>query len=278
MKPFLGVDLTTNKKNEEGNGKEFLVASPSLALQESWNRSFANAQEKIEQSKLPLPLRVIQWICGFGGLLVFFGILRADVTFEQGYKNAPGLFWFCGIALVIWAILKIAGTVKKNKVLGTDESVYEFSYLERNGNAIYEELEVPANATEVDVLMFYYKMKNGEMKVCEKGMQIAPYLNPVFKIFADSENLYLANLEGKYAFPKSSIVTLHTIKKNIMVLSWNKDVPMNQEPYKQYKLDTNQYGSFRCKQYHILEISDDGESIGIYIPNYEMPVFEKYLK
>ena len=32
------------------------------------------------------------------------------------------------------------------------------------------------------------------------------------------------------------------------------------------------------KEKVILEINHNGESIGIYIPNYELPVFEKYLK
>ena len=32
MKPFLGIDLTQNKKNSEINGEEFLAAKPSPAL------------------------------------------------------------------------------------------------------------------------------------------------------------------------------------------------------------------------------------------------------
>ena len=32
MKPFLGIDLTTNKKNEKINGQEFLIQTPSSAL------------------------------------------------------------------------------------------------------------------------------------------------------------------------------------------------------------------------------------------------------
>ena len=283
MKPFLGIDLTTNKNNEELNGTEFLVACPSAALRESFNRSSDKVEEKVEQSKLPLVLRIIQWLCGFGGVLVFFSVLGAligeeAISFEQAYQNAPGLFWFCGLALAIWFILKVAGTIKQNKVLGADESVQTLSNLEGNCNAIYAELEVPSDAEEINVLMFFYKIKNGKIKVCEKGMQIAPYFNPVFKIFGGSEHLYLANLDGKYAFPRSSIVTLHTVKKGIRILSWNKEEPMDQEPYKQFKLTVDQYECVHCKQYHILEINHNGESIGIYIPNYELPVFEKYLK
>ena len=37
-------------------------------------------------------------------------------------------------------------------------------------SAIYDELDVPPDAQEVDVLTFFYKEKGGECKVCEKTM------------------------------------------------------------------------------------------------------------
>ena len=86
-----------------------------------------------------------------------------------------------------------------------------------------------------------------------------PYLNPVFKIFSDTNCLYIANLEGKYAFPLSSLVSIHTVKKRIRIAGWNKEIGFKQGVYKQYKLEV----------YH------DGVSLGIYIPCYELPIFEE---
>lgn len=39
MKPFLGIDLTTDKKNEQFNGTEFLVMKPSSAMAQSFEQS-----------------------------------------------------------------------------------------------------------------------------------------------------------------------------------------------------------------------------------------------
>ena len=39
MKPFLGIDLTTDKKNEQFNGTEFLVIKPSSAMTQSFEQS-----------------------------------------------------------------------------------------------------------------------------------------------------------------------------------------------------------------------------------------------
>ena len=43
------------------------------------------------------------------------------------------------------------------------------------------------------------------------------------KIFSDENYLYIANLEGKYAFPLSSLVSIHTVKKRIRIAGWNKE-------------------------------------------------------
>ena len=101
MKPFLGIDLTTNKKNEQINGEEFVVARPDLSLTQSLESSSENVEETIEKSKLPLPIRIGHWICGAVGALVAIGIIKAlggedSVTLSEAYQNASWLFWLGG--------------------------------------------------------------------------------------------------------------------------------------------------------------------------------------
>jgi hypothetical protein len=278
MKPFLGIDLTLNKKNEQFNGDEFLIQKPSVALSESFEASADRAEKTIEKSKLPLPLRIVQFVCGIAALLICGSILNADVSFAEGYHNAPELFWIAGIGAVLWLILWLCGKRKAKKILDTDESTQTFSHLDGITSAIYKELAVPDDAKEIDILAFFYKIKDGKIKVQEKAMQVFQYFNPEFKIFTDEENLYLANLEGKYAFPLSSIVKIHTVKKHIRIAGWNKDEKYNKGIYKQFKLTTDNYGCIHCKQYYILEITHQGDSYGIYIPCYESATLEEYIK
>lgn len=275
MKPFLGIDLTTDKKNETFNGSEFLVQKPSAILSQSFEDSSDKAEETLQKSKLPLPLRIVRSICGFAAVIVICGILRADVTLPEVYQNAPWLCWVGGISFVIWLVLWLLGKQKEKSVLDTDESAQTLSHLEGASLAIYNELSVPEDAKDVDILMFFYKIKDGEIKVHEKGMQIAKYINPEFKVFADSENLYLVNLEGKYAFPLSDITKIHTVKKHISIIGWNKEEDYNKGIYKHYKLTTDNYDCIHCKYFHILELQHQGVTHGIYIPCYELPVFEE---
>jgi hypothetical protein len=280
MKPFLGIDLTPNQKNEQMNGEEFVVAKPNLSLTRSLESTSENVDETIEKSKLPLPIRIGHWTCGTVGALVAIGIIKAlggedGVTLSQAYQNASWLFWLSGACLVVWALLKLVSMRKEKNVLETEESSQAFNNLDKTCEAILADLKVPQDSREIDILSFFYKVKNDNIKVCEKGLQIAPYINPIFHIFTDSENLYLANLEGKYAIPLSQIKAIKSIKKTIRITEWNKDEAFNKGIYKQYKLSEDDFGCIICKGYHILEFEHENELWGIYFPCYELPLIEE---
>ena len=104
MKPFLGIDLTLNKKNDQPNGSEFLKAVPSPALAQALQQSAGTAEATVEQAKLPKPLRIAQFCCGAIALLFLTSILKADVTLSQGYQNASGIYWTAGICAAVWAM------------------------------------------------------------------------------------------------------------------------------------------------------------------------------
>lgn len=280
MKPFLGIDLTTDKRNEKNNGDEFLVAVPSSAMTQAFERSAEKAEETLNSIQLPPALYIVQWICGIFALIVVSGVLKAldgddGISFAQAYKNASWLFLLAGICLLIWGVLTLISIQKRKSILDSDDASHVFSSLDCIGDGIYSELSVPPDAKEIDILSFFYKIKNGNIKVCERDVQIAPYVNSAFKIFADSDKLYVANLEGKYAFPLSSLVSIHTVKKTISVLGWNKDEAFNKGIYKKYRLTADNYGCIHCKCYYILEIARGDELWGIYIPCYDLPIIEE---
>ena len=170
---------------------------------------------------------------------------------------------------------EMLGRRKSKQVLETEESERVFARTENSMSAIFDELDVPPDAQEVDVLTFFYKEKGGECKVCEKTMQMNTHFNPIFRLFFDDENLYLANLDGKYTFPRVSLRGIRRVNKRIRLESWNKEEPCNQGRYKAYKLSEGDNGLIYCKPYYILELDRAGERWGIYFPCYELPAFER---
>lgn len=279
MKPFLGIDITQDKKNKKENGQEFLVAKPSHALEEALESSTDQTLEHIEQTMLPLPVRIIQWICGIVGALIVCGILKAQldedaIPLALVYQNAAWLFWLAGGCLILWGILTYIGHKKEKTVLESDEHTHVLSKLDNIYETIFNELEVPSSAQEIDILSFSYKVKNGIPVAKEIGIQFTPYENFIYKIFADSETLFISNLDGKYAFPRSTLSAIRKVKKHISVPTWNKETAFNKGEYKQYRLSEDKYGCIHMNLYYILELSHNGETWGIYFPNYELPIIE----
>lgn len=275
MKPFLGIDLTTDKKNEKFDGLEFLVMEPSEALTKSFEDSQGNAEETVKKANIPVLIRVFQYVSLFVGIVLGKSIAKNTLPFSEAYQNAPWLYWGFGLSFLLCIGLWYLGKKRAENILGTDESAQTFSRLEGVAASIYAELGVPAYAKNVDVLSFFYKNDNGEIKLKEKPMQMFKYINFEYKIFSDSENFYLVNCDGKFSFPLRDIVSVKKVKKHITFSSWNKEEKYNKGIYKEYKITEDKYGTMHGKGYVLIEVKHNGESFGIYLPDYELPVIEE---
>ena len=273
MKPFLAIDITNNKKNEEFNGEEFVVARPSSAMDNALENASDDAIDVINKSRLPLVFRIIEIVSAIAGTGITLGILRTwtdeEASFAEMYKNIPWLFWVAGALIIVAVILGILSHKKEKTVMESDEANNVFSDFDQVSDNIFRELKVPSDAKTVDVLSFNYKLKKDDVVISEDILT-----NFEFKIFADSENLYLASLEEKYGFPLSSFTKISTVNKRVSIFCWNKETEANKGEYKQYKLMVDKYDCVSFKPYYILEFSHNGEEWGIYIPKYELPIFE----
>ena len=238
MKPVFATDLTENKHNTEPNGREFLTQEPSDALSRRHEEMLGRMNETMEKSQLAKPLRVVEYVCSMGWLITLCAILRAVLTADHptaqlrlAYRNAPGVFWAFGVCLLVWAALRVLGRRKSRQVLETEESERVFARTENSMSAIFDELDVPHDAQEVDVLTFFYKEKGGEC-----------------------------------TFPRVSLRGIRRVNKRIRLESWNKEEPCNQGRYKAYKLSEGDNGLIYCKPYYILELDRAGERWGDILP------------
>ena len=276
MKPFWGIDITENKKNERMNGEELLVQKVSKQQEARFESALKETEHLANRSQLPLVFRIVQGGCGFAAPLIFAGIMKSlgnGTTLEQGYANAPYLFWIIGVCAVVWLILTLIGKKRNSDGMesreGTD-AVYE---LDNAAESAYAELGVPAGLPDTDVLVVTYRLKDDEIRT-KDSLTKPPYVNFNVKVFADDKNLYIADVAKKYAVPLSSLRGIREVNKAIFIPNWNKDTPPNKGSYKRMKLTEDNYGRYRVKPYYILEFDHNYELWGIYFPNYELSVFE----
>lgn len=131
MKPFLGIDITTNRKNERLNGNEFLMLKPSEILSQTLAKTTEQKDVIIQKSKMPLLLRIIKSICLFLAFICVSALLRARVSLAEAYHNAPWVFWLLPICVILFVLLTICEKVKSHQVLDTDENQHALATHDR---------------------------------------------------------------------------------------------------------------------------------------------------
>jgi len=273
MRPFWGIDITRNKKNDHMDGDPLIVASASATSEKQFVETYVQAASLEKKAQLPFWLQIVQWVCTILATISVLGILRADVSIEQAYQNAPAIFWAGGICAVIAGVLHFVSKKKHNTVVGSVEHVAVESKIDVLADEAIAELGVPEHAVNVDVLACKYKNKDGKIKFYSVSpMQMSVCHNQISAMFVENDTLYIANLSHKYAIPLSEITCIRRVKKRIPFLGWNKDVPFNKAPYKEYKYASNQYGDLFSKTYYILEFRHMGEAWGVYFLPHELSV------
>ncbi len=276
MKPFLGIDITNDKKNTVLNGLELVTANVSETQANIRDQVIESAQTQNEKAKMPMAFRILRTVCMVFGLSLLIGIFRVlgenEVTLMQALQDAPLLFVLCAIFLAGWALVSFFGNKKERNFIQSDETKQAHSRVQQALQNSYAELGVPANAVNFDLLMFRYQIKKDQVVPTSLGP--VAFIACDFKIFSENGNLCLADADQRYEIPLSSIERILTVHKDGAIPSWNKNEPVNQPPYKQYKLRIDNYGFLHFKPYYILEFSYKNETWGMYFPNYELPTIE----
>ncbi len=279
MKPVFGIDITENKDNEKMNSDKFIVASVSDKNSSAIDRCSAAAEDTLEAAKLPLVLRILRTVGGFGGGICILAFLSAfsDLGFVGAYKSSPLVFYVGIIGTALFVLLSVLASRKEAAVMGSDEARDVVKAVNDARDNIYRELSVPEDAESVDVLVFRYKVDNGDPIAKSLPLALTPYLNFEYKIFLSDDKLCIADLESRYEFPLCKIGKIIRVDKKISVPQWNKSTSYNSEKYKKYNLIKNNMDCIFFKPYYILEIRHGGDHLGIYFPCYELEVFERML-
>lgn len=273
MKIFFGINAS-DKNEERMVGDELIIRRPSQESLDALNKSGDAATEMLKNASLPTWAKIIKFILGIAAAFTVLGIIRAEVSIEQAFKNAPYIFYIGGISLIGYLMLTVIEKLKQKKVLA-EESVSEVNTdIDQKADIIYKELNVPEDAPEVDVLAVRYKEKYGEPDISFNALSAPTFINMILRAYVQDGMLCLADFEGVYAIPLSDIWWIKTVKKNICLPVWNKDEEPNKGIYKQYKITVNNYGYY-FKPLHILEFMHEGVMWQLYFPCYELPVFER---
>lgn len=275
MKVFFGFDVTENKNNDRMDGDVFVTCRVSAEQEQQIEKQNDDIQQLQQKAELHPLLRIVRTVTGavalVGGISAVRGI--SEVGLVQAMRNAPILLLTIFACIVIWGILFLMTRWKGKKVYAEESSVEIFEDHRETVEDSYQALGVPAEAPEMDVIMFFYRRKGEEIKVKSRG--ITEYINFALRVFVEDGALCFADVGQRWEIPLEEITGIREIKKAIFIPGWNKETPYNKGEYKQYKINANNLGQLRIKPYYALCIRHGGKDYELHFPPYELPVVEK---
>ncbi len=273
MKPFYGVDITNDKKNEKINSEEFITATVDKTLEAACSKEVDEFYDKSAKAD-PLWLNLVKTLSGGFGFYIIAMLLVKGL--EEGFSYIFGgdLVWMfiIGVALLVcFAVSHFILKKRKETVFGDESEEEAEAEMNKHLDYLHTSMGVPDYAEDVDVLIFTYKIENGEP--IPGGVDLEMPMD--FKAYDDSGALHLSNGAAVYSFNKNDMRSIRTVEKEIGLISWNKKVEPTDARYAKYITPSKKYSKGMIDKYHILEVERDGEITGIYFPSYELPTFER---
>ena len=95
MNIYLSTDITDGKKSAKHHDRELVAQS----VPESQARALEQAEDRFDaaehQGKLPLGLRIVQYVAGFCAFILAIGIWRSEVSWSRRSTMPHGcsIFW-----------------------------------------------------------------------------------------------------------------------------------------------------------------------------------------
>jgi len=283
MKPIFCIDVTQNENIEVLAGDEFIVKTVPKKLMDALDTAQEKLDDSIEKTKLPLPMRIIQYVAGFLSLLlllflllVFVESLHPDFPFAELLANRKPILMLAFVFGLIWLALTLASKAKQKIVTQEQDIDGKKEQVDDQVAMLYDFLGVPKDAFYVDVLMFSYALEDGVVVLEQDEDEANPFaVNMDMRAYVQNGMLCLADVENLHAFKLEEMKAIRTVKQQICMFSWNKKEDIKSEAYMPYKLKKEDTGTVLVKPYHVLEFEHNGEPYGIYFPCYELPAFER---
>ena len=272
MKPIFCTDVTVNKNNTEINGKEFITKSIPEEKREMMDERASELQNKLAGAQTPGWMVTVKSIAGFAALIMAMNLF--NVAMEKGFSAIFGENYITGTiiclgAIAIWLYLGREAKNRRKQAEADPETKRMTAELEAEIAMSMHEMGVPDDARGMDILVFNYKVKDGEIQPSAPMMMANVFMNFDCKAFDGGDSVCLADGDSVYSFKRSEIKALRKIDSKITVYSWNKDEAISDPKFAPYSISTNKMGMVSCPYYYLVEIERGGEMHGLYIPCYE---------
>lgn len=258
------------RENRDGtDGQVYCTRSLSIEKEEELEKSAEEILEIVDKMQPSWPVIVLEILCTIlvvSGINAFFD---ADISLKEAFARAP-MMWIAILAAgVILIVIKIREKKKLKNATQKIEEGESFSQIELAEKAALDELGVPEERYEIDVLMSSYEWKKEKWKKVHKGL--FDYINMPFHVYKEENKLCFTDCTQVYEIPVSDIKGMEKIQKKVTIDSWNKEEEIRDKKYKKYKITTNDV-VYYIRGYYKMNIDGIWGAYEILVPEYEEEV------
>lgn len=220
MKYLFCRNTTHGSNGAAMDGSRLISSELPFSLQEQLSRESERLSGTQKKYRAPLALRIVTSVFTISALIGFTSLVRADVPVEQAYRNAPWLFWWIGVSVLILIPLRLYARILKARA-GKDTTLLE---AQQQQTALEQEaaqyLGVPEGAYRLDVLTPDYRLTPPD----RPEFDTTPLTECRF--FRRADQLCIVTRGNQLiAIPLSSLTGLCIVPKSVPAKGWNKSVP-----------------------------------------------------
>ena len=264
--PSIFAKNVTDEKNATFDGEAAFLQQRVPEYHQAQLEQQANTMIGTAKKMICWPALVGQGLLAIAGLVCLRVFLDTWLPEEgTGTVRWPlvAIFAACaaGFGLLEWYSRR-----RKKQIEQSDEYQLTEQHLESAADTSRVLLGVPADAADIEVLGYDYKLKNGK----EKRTDSWDYDTCCYYAFVQDGALMLADSEEKYAIPLSAVTAVRHRHEKTKVWLWMKDDQPKAEPYKPYKIKYDEENDvYTLPAVYALTVSHNGEEWELVLAEYE---------
>lgn len=264
MKNLFGFQLQEGQEECVLDGMPFQSAKVSIQQEQLLVRAAEELEDFEKKATLHPVLQFVMQISFYiGGLcLLSFLVDIWKLSFQQALEDR----WFVLIAGVILGgiclIIFLKQRQKSQEAMKTAEETMMMERAQRLDCASRQELGIPENAADMDIIRVFYQIKKGREKILENE-------NLSIYAYCQDGSLCLADNTQVFKIPFSSIQKVVWVKKRLVLPEWNKEESYNSKTYKPYHIRKNDAEQYTIRGYYSLRISETRGEFEVMVPEYD---------
>lgn len=278
MKNIFAYQVEEKSQKERMDGAAFITKEIPPEARQKLTSELENAKKLINTASLPWWQTALEVTAAFIALAIGAGIIRNifNLSIIVMYHHAPWVFWLFGACLVVAIFFALKARRLKAGFQKSEQVDERMRQMEEKFAEAAKATGLPADAVPIDVMGYYYRLKNGREK--RLGTAFSKYVNFIADVYEQDGCLCFWDVYHVISVPLAQIRGVETVKERTTLRCWNKKETVYSQPYKKYKLRQDSAGVVYIKGYGRIKIGIGSDEYEVLIPDYDLDKVLKWVK